>query len=113
MQILIRHILESWPESQEKCQDSIKEFYSFHYELSVTDGLIVKGTSRIIVPEILGQNALNKLHVSNLGTSKTILRTRTHVFWPGINGDIKQLCDNCEICNKFSSRQPSGSLKND
>ena len=37
MQILIRHILEGWPESQEMCPDSIKEFYSFHYELSVID----------------------------------------------------------------------------
>ena len=27
MQILIRHILEGWPESQERCPDSIKEFY--------------------------------------------------------------------------------------
>ena len=30
MQILIRHILEGWPKSQEKSPDSIKEFYSFH-----------------------------------------------------------------------------------
>ena len=29
MQILIRHILEGLPRSQEKCADSIKEFYSF------------------------------------------------------------------------------------
>ena len=30
MKMLIRHILEGWPKSQEKCPDSIKEFYSFH-----------------------------------------------------------------------------------
>ena len=107
------HILEGWPESQEKHPDSIKEFYSFHYELSVIDGLVLKGTNRIIVPKKLGQNALNKLHVSHLGTVKTILRARTCVFWPGINRDIKQLCDNCEICNNFSARPPSESLKND
>ena len=29
MVILIRHILEGWPESQERCPNSIKEFYSF------------------------------------------------------------------------------------
>ena len=64
MQILIRHILEGWPESQEKCPDSIKDFYSFHYELSMINGLVSKGTNRIIVPKTLRQNALNKLHVS-------------------------------------------------
>ena len=113
MQILIRHILEGWPESQENCPYSIKDFYSFHYELSVIDGLVLKGTNRIIVPEKLRQNASNKLHISYLGTSKTILRSRTCLPWPGINGDIKQLCDSCEIYNKFSARQPSESLKND
>ena len=88
MQILIRHILEGWPESQEKCPDSIKDFYSFHYELSVIEGLLLKETNRIIVPEKLRQNALHKLLISHLSTSKTILTARTCAFWPGINGDI-------------------------
>ena len=77
------------------------------------DGLVLKGINGIIVPDKLRQNALNKLHVSHSGTSKTILTARTCVFWPGINGDIKQLSNNCEICNKFLIRQPSESLKND
>ena len=61
MLILIRHILEGYHENQEKCPDSINEFYSFNYELSVINGLILKGTNRIIALEILRQNALNKL----------------------------------------------------
>ena len=77
------------------------------------DRLVLKGNNRIIVPKKLRKNALNKLHISHLGTSKTILRARICVFWPGINGDNKELCKNCEICNKFSTRQPSESLKND
>ena len=92
--------------------DSIKDFYSFCYELSVINGLVLKGTNRIIAPKKLRQNALNKVHISNLGTSKTIPRAKTCVFWPGIKGDIKQLCKNCEICNKFLTTQPSKSLKN-
>ena len=81
--------------------------------MSVIDGLVLKGTKRIIVPVKLRQNALNKLHVSHLGTSKTILGAITCVFWLEINWDMKQLCNNCEIYKKFLTRQPSGSLKND
>ena len=55
----------------------------------------------------------NKLHISNLGTRKTILRARAFVFWPGINEEIKQLCENCEICKKILTRHLSESLKND
>ena len=104
------HILEGWPESQERGPDSNKEFYSFPYELFAIDGLVLKGTNSIIVPEKLRQNALNKPH---LGTSKMIVRARTCVFWPGLNGDIKQLCKSCEVCSKFSAKQPSESLRND
>ena len=107
MQILIRHILED-PRVKKKCPDSIKEFYSFYYELSLIDGLVLKGTSTIIIQEKLRQNALIKLHVSHLGTGKTTVRARTCVFW-----DIKQLCERCEICNKFSATKPSESLRND
>ena len=76
----IKHILEGWSESQVKCPDSIKEFYSFHYELSMVDGLVLKGISRIVIPKVLRQNALNKLHMSHLGTSKAILWAKTCVF---------------------------------
>ena len=36
IQILIRHILEGWPESQEKCPDSIKESESWKNDLVYT-----------------------------------------------------------------------------
>ena len=91
IQILIRHIIQGWPESQEKCPDTIKQFYSFWCELSVINGLVFKGTNRIFVPERIRQNTLNNFNVSHLGTSKTILRARFFVIWPGINRDIKQL----------------------
>ena len=58
-------ILEGWSKRQEKCLDGIKEFYTFHYEFSVIDGLVLKGTNRIIVPEMLRQNVLNKPHGSH------------------------------------------------
>ena len=75
--------------------------------------MVLKGTSKITVPERLRQNALNELHVSHLSTRKTLLRARMYVFWPGINAYIKELCEICEICKKFSVRQPSETLKHD
>ena len=33
---------------------------------------------------------LTILHFSHLGSTKTILRARTSVFWPGLNADIKE-----------------------
>ena len=76
-------------------------------------GLVLKGTSRIIIPKILRQNALNKLHTSHLGTSKMMLWARRCVHWPEINTDIRELCEMYKICKKYSARQPSETLKND
>ena len=80
IQFLIKHILEGRLESQDKCPDSIKGFYSFHYELSMVEGLVLKGSSRINIPKRLRQNALNKLHISHLGNSKMILHARICVL---------------------------------
>ena len=48
----------------------------------MVDGLVLKGTSRIIIPKRLRQNALHKHHIY-LGASKTILQARVCVFLAG------------------------------
>ena len=42
-----------------------------------------------------------------------MLHARMCVFWPGINANIRELCETCDLCTKFSARQPSETLKND
>ena len=59
MQLLIQHINEGFPDSSTKLPDSIKVYFSFRDELTVCNGIILKGPNRIIVPENLWPQAIN------------------------------------------------------
>ena len=53
---------------------------------------------RVIIPETLKSIILGKLHQSHMGMEKTKLRTRTSIFWPGINRDVEDVVKSCNVC---------------
>ena len=53
MQQLIQHINDGFPDSSVKCPEAICPFFSLRDELSVCNGIVLKGHNRIIVPESL------------------------------------------------------------
>ena len=40
-----------------------------------------------------------------MGVEATIRRVRDTVFWPGINGEVQHLTENCEACRTFQPAQ--------
>ena len=106
MQLLIDHINNGFPESSTKLPDSIKAYFTFGDELSVCNGIILKGHNRIVVPESLRPQAINILHnKAHLGLSKTLERARICMYWPGITDAIKNSVSACKPCLTFSSKQ--------
>ena len=84
----------------------------YREELTIVDELLVKA-NRIVIPTDMGHDCLETLHVPYLGLQKTLLRACTSVFWPGMTADIKALISNCSVCQKFQSRQPAETLRNE
>ena len=113
LQMLIKHIIEGWPDTHDQYSEPICDYFSFRHELAAGDGLILKGYNHIVIPKSLKSDALTKLHFSHLGSTKTILRARTSVFWSGLNADIKELSSNFQECAKHSSLQCTETLWND
>ena len=62
LQLLIQHISDGFPASSVRCPELIRPFYNFREELSICDGLILKGQHRIVIPETLRTQALQILH---------------------------------------------------
>ena len=60
---------------------------------------------RLVIPQSQHCEYLKKLHVDHLGMDKCMERAKQSVFWPGINGDIKQLVSECYLCLRHSNRQ--------
>ena len=75
-------------------------YWTFHEELTIEDGLILKG-NRIVVPNKQQKTILNQIHQGHLGLQKCKLHAMQSVYWPGINDQLKQLVLNCQLCLKY------------
>ena len=90
LQLFIQHINDGFPDSSTKCPAEIHSYFSFRDELSVCNGIILKGHNRIVVPERLRPQAINILHnKAHLGLNKMLEHAHMCMYWPGITDAIK------------------------
>ena len=81
----------------------LREYWSFRDELSILDGLVLKGM-RIVIPKSCQDELLSKLHEGHFGVDHTKLRARDSIYWLQIGRDIENLVKTCEKCQEFSRR---------
>ena len=104
-------IYNGWPESQQELPTALRDFWSYRDELSLEDGIILKG-ERIYIPEELRSRILTNLHTGHLGITKTQLRAKKDVFWPKINKVIEAMCKSCTTCQENQPAQSHQPLIN-
>ena len=73
----------------------LQPFWTFREELTVEDGLILKGT-RIVIPSKQCKAILELLHEGHLGFNKYKMQAKETVYWPGLNDQLDDLVLNCE-----------------
>ena len=66
---------------------------------------------RVIVPKLLREEILSRIHSSHLGIESCLRKARDVVFWPGMNSQIKDVVSNCHVCAEFQSRNPKQPLQ--
>ena len=96
--LLIRYCQSGWP-NKKKLPDIVKPYSSVAAELSVQNGLLLRGC-RIVVPTAMKQDILEKLHTGHLGIVKCRERARQSVWWPGLSTQLVQMIKNCRECCK-------------
>ena len=57
------------------------------------------------------RSMLHKLHAAHRGPEFTIRHARNCLYWPGLNGEIKDMCDSCGICAQHAQQHPREPLK--
>ena len=73
---LLKHtIMQGWPKSIKQVPPEIQPFWTFREELTVEDGLILKGT-RIVIPNKQHKAIMKLLHEGHLGLNKYKLRAK-------------------------------------
>ena len=112
LQMLKTHITNGFPASSNQYPECIRPFFPYRDELTVYNGLMLKGNC-VVIPSELSNQLLHVIHESHLGICKTLDHTRTRIFWPGITNDVKTLLLQCRACVQHQDKQPNESIVSD
>ena len=103
---LLKHIVQTgWPQYICDLPKEIHPYWTFHEEMTIEDGLLLKGTC-IIVPQTLHKEMIQLLHTGHLGFEKCLNRAKQSMYWPGLYKELKHLLTNTTTCLKFSTQKP-------
>ena len=92
---LLKHtIMLGWPNSIKQVPPVLQPYWMFREELTIEDGLILKGT-RIVIPVKKHAAILKLIHEGHLGLDKCKLRPKGTVYWPGMNDQLEKPVLNC------------------
>ena len=84
----------------------LKQFFHVASELSVEDGLLLRG-NRIVIPMALCAPVMNRLHGEHLGINKCRDCARESVWWPGLKRELEVKISMCTKCTKSHSQKPA------
>ncbi len=98
LQTVIDNVNNGWVKSY------CAQFYNVRSELSVADG-ILRRQDRIVVPQVVREEMLSRIHEGHFGIEKCKRRSRDSVYWPGIISDIEKIVSTCEVCLKQASKR--------
>lgn len=104
LSILLKTIVQGFPERQRDIHSEIKPYWAFRDQLSIEDGLVLKGEC-IIIPAALRKRYLQTLHDGHQGITRCQQRAHTSIYWPGINKDIEDMVSHCAACQMHQASQ--------
>ena len=99
LQQLKRIIQEGWPADEKSLPPLVTPYFSVRDELAVTDGLIFRG-ERLVIPKGMRAAVKKDIHSGHQGIEACLRRAREHVYWPGMNKELKAWIRTCETCRE-------------
>ena len=86
-----------WP-ARKHLSDMLKYYIPVKNELSVNNGILLRG-NRLIIPSSLRPEIIENLHSGHQGFTKCQQRAKDSVWWPDIK-DIEEKVSKCIACSK-------------
>ena len=59
----------------------------------------------MIFPKSLREDLKYLLYVEHLGIVKIKEKTRSIIYWPGINAELENIVNNCDTCQEYQNQQ--------
>ena len=112
MSTLRELIVDGWPDSL-KMPTQLEQCWSYRDELSVENGMVLKG-ERIVIPLSIQQDILQQIHAGHQ-SERCKLRARSCVFWTITNKDIDKVvhwCDSRTVRFEDKNRKTQPTMHN-
>ena len=104
LQTLKRVISEGWPSDKTMLPEEVKPYFAVRDELTSEDDFLFRG-DRIIIPKCLQLELMQRVHGSHLGINACLARARECVYWPNMNGQLRDFISRCRSCREHDVRQ--------
>ena len=102
--LVISFVTNGWP-PKSQLRGEVKKYHSVASELSMTHGLLLRG-SRIVIPVALRPQMLERIHAAHQGIVKCRERAHQSIWWPGLSTQLEDLVFGCTVCQKERTQQP-------
>ena len=66
--------------------------------------------ARVDIPKVLRRDMLERIHSSHIGIEGCLRRARECLYWPGMNADVKDFIERCEVCRLCDAQQQKETL---
>ena len=104
-------IVSGWPDKFKTLLKLLRPYWSYRDELSVEDGVILKGGEQVLIPTSMQDFIFKALHAGHQGRDKCRLRAKCSVYWNGIHQDIEKFVAQCSICQEEAASQQKEPLE--
>lgn len=98
-------ILSGFPNEKAGLSLRLRPYWKVRHDLSVDNDLIVYGR-RLLIPQALRADVLERLKHGHMGVVKTKARARNIVWWPNIDQHIETATSSCVQCQKNLPSHP-------
>ncbi|UYV61036.1 K02A2.6-like, partial [Cordylochernes scorpioides] len=96
LKAVVNYLEQGWPDKK-KMSQALLSYWHVKDELGVQNGLLMR-SCRFVIPASMKLEILDKLHAGHFGITKTRLRARETVWWPGISEEITETVRKCSVC---------------
>lgn len=107
---LREQVTVGWPESVTTVPKSIRQYWSVKDCISVEDGVLFLG-NRLIIPETMQKEYLDRIHSGHLGVTKCQLRAKESVYWSKMLTDIEAHVKSCIFCLQNARSQTAEPMR--
>ena len=98
---LCQQVIKGWPRSVSEVPKILRCYWSMRDYLTVEDGVVYTG-SRLVIPETMQEEYLQRIHAGHQGITKSQLRAKESIYWPKMLSDIEAVVKDCNVCLEYA-----------